>query len=291
MGTASVPIGARSSGIRHAIYLDSTFHLMSEQSLNCYSKAVRQKYDRFERRALLAVDHIFTVSQHVRQDVLDYYGVPAERTTAVGTGRGKIHAVDGPKDYSDCMTLFVAKERFEEKGGSLLLAGFRLAVQSDPRLKLVVVAQEQYREVVESIPGAEFKTALPWHELEAIFNRASLFAMPARYEPWGLVYIEALACRTPIMGLNRNALPELARNGDAGFLLDVATPDAVAKCLLDAFSNTERLAEMGRAGQEHAQKSYSWDKTAASIYSALFGSFASTKQPMSHDATKQRAEY
>ena len=271
MGTETVPTTGRGRAVStHAIYLDSTFHLMSEQAIVTYGERVKRRYECFESRALCAAERIFTVSQHAKADVIEHYGVPAERVTAVGTGRGKIRPMEGAKDHSDRLTLFVAKDRFDEKGGPLLLDGFRLAVRSDKRLKLIVVAQEQYRGVVESVPGATFKTALPWPELEALFNRALLFAMPAKYEPWGIVYIEALACGTPVLGLNRNALPELTLDGEAGFLLNEETPEAIARGLLDAFSNTDRLAEMGRVGSRHVLSHYNWETTVSRIYGTLF---------------------
>jgi glycosyltransferase involved in cell wall biosynthesis len=271
MGTATVPTSGRGPvASRQAIYLDSTFHLMSEQAKVTYGKTAKRRYESFENRALSTVEHVFTVSKYVKADVVGHYGVPAERVTVVGTGRGNVRPMEGAKNPSDYVTLFVAKDRFEEKGGPLLLNGFRLAVRSDKRLKLIVVAQEQYRSLVESVPGASFKTALPWPELEALFNRALLFAMPAKYEPWGLVYIEALACGTPVLGLNRNALPELTLDGKAGFLLNEDTPEAIAIGLLDAFSNTDRLAEMGRIGSQHVLNHYNWEKTALKIYETLF---------------------
>ncbi len=182
---------------------------------------------------------------------------------------GKIRCVGGEKSYSSRTTLFVAKDRFEEKGGLLLLEGFRLAQASDSRLKLIVVAPEQYREVAQSVPGVTFKTALPWDELEMLFNEASLFAMPAIYEPWGLVYVEALACRTPVLGMNRNSLPELTQNGAYGFLLDEATPSCVAEKLLDAYSSIDRLAAMGSRGQKYVRSRYGWDLTAERITGVL----------------------
>jgi glycosyltransferase involved in cell wall biosynthesis len=135
--------------------------------------------------------------------------------------------------------------------------------------------------MVESVPGVTFKTALPWKELETLFNEVSLFAMPALYEPWGLVYIEALACRTPVLGMNRNALPELTQNGECGFLLNEATPSCVAAKLLEAYSDIPRLATMGYRGQQYVRDRYSWDMTAARIVDAL-GESDDAEEPGAH---------
>jgi glycosyltransferase involved in cell wall biosynthesis len=243
---------------------------MSTSPKLALSEALVRRYDAFERAALTAADHIFTISECARADVIEHYAISADRVTAVGTGMGNIRAAEGRKDYSGRTTLFVAKQRFEEKGGLLILEGFRLAQKADSRLKLVVVATEPFRHMTEQVPNAVFRSAVPWEELEAYFNQAALFAMPALYEPWGLVYIEALACRTPVLGLNRNALPELTQNGKYGFLLNDTNPSSVATALLDAFSDIGRLAEMGNGGQKYVGERYSWDIVASKICRELF---------------------
>ena len=269
MGSFTVSDG-RIDGIRQAMFLDSTFHLLSLQTQTGHGAVVEKKYGDAERRAVHTMDHLFTTGEFVKRDLVEHYQVDPERVTIVGTGRGRIEPSDAPKDYAERIILFVAKERFLDKGGQVLLDGFRAAVARDPRLRLIAVVEECYRQAVESVPGATFKTAISWEELESLFNRASLFAMPAAYEPWGLVYIEALACRTPILGLNRNAFPELTANGKFGFLLQDSTPEAVAQALADAFSDLDRLAIMGASGQAYVMEKFSWKVAAERILSVLF---------------------
>jgi glycosyltransferase involved in cell wall biosynthesis len=270
MGLCTIPHRRKTGDYRHAIYMDTTFNLISKYAITPYSKAIYRKYDQFEIAGLNAADHIFTVSDCAMADLIDHYGIRPEKVTSAGTGLGKIRPRNGERDYSERTILFVAKQRFEDKGGMLLLEGFRLARKKDSRLRLMVVATEPYREMVEATAGASFKSNLSWEELEDLFNSASLFAMPALYEPWGLVYLEALACRTPILGLNRNALPEFTQNGKFGFLIDEPSPSAVANALCAALADTDKLATMGREAQRYVQGRYGWDKTAARIKNVLF---------------------
>jgi glycosyltransferase involved in cell wall biosynthesis len=93
--------------------------------------------------------------------------------------------------------------------------------------------------------------------------------MPALHEPWGLVYLEALACRCAVLGLDRNALGEITGAGKYGFLVRHATPAAIADALVLAFSDTDKLRSMAAAGQEHCLSTYSWARTAALIRQRL----------------------
>jgi glycosyltransferase involved in cell wall biosynthesis len=270
--TSTIPHSRKRSVARHAIYIDSTFHIMATYASVRYPDSVRRSYERFEAGAIAAADHLFAISECVQDDIINHYGIAPDRVTAVGTGLGKIRPVTTPRDYSGRSILFVAKQRFTEKGGDLLLDAFRLAQAQDARIKLNVVATEPYRQAVESIPGATFHSNLPWEQLEALFNSACIYAMPALYEPWGLVYVEALSCRTPILGLARAAFPELACHGECGFIVQESTPQAVAASLLDALSDPDRLARMGERGQQYVQGRYSWLKTSERIRHALFES-------------------
>ena len=266
MGTLTIPVGSnrRSRGL-HYIFIDSTFHLLSNNEFTGYDFLQKARFDDLERRSFHSAEHLFTISEYVREDLIGHYGVPPDRITVVGTGRGKITPYFGTKEYKDGSVLFVAKERFEEKGGRLLLDAFPKLTAVYPKVRLVMVCERKYQPLVESVPNAMFKTSLPWEELESLFHQAAIFAMPALHEPWGLVYLEALASRCAVLGLDRNALAEITGGGKYGFLVKHATPAAIAVALIGAFSDAEKLRSMAAAGQEHCLSTYSWARTAALI--------------------------
>lgn len=270
MGTLTIPVGStRTGGGPHYIFIDSTFHLLSNNEFTGYDVLQKSRFDALERWSFHSAKHLFAISEYVREDLIGHYGVPPERITVVGTGRGKITPYFGTKEYKDGTVLFVAKERFEEKGGRLLLDAFQKLTSVHPKVKLIMVCERKYQALVESVPNAVFKTSLPWEELESLFHQAALFAMPALHEPWGLVYLEALASRCAVLGLERNALAEITGGGKHGFLVRHATPAAIADALISAFSDAEKLRSMAAAGQEHCLSTYSWARTAALIRQRL----------------------
>src|SRR3546814_12809912 len=88
-------------------------------------------------------------------------------------------------------------------------------------------------------------------------------------DPWGQVYLEALTSRTPVLGLERNGLPEITENGRHGFMVQQADPVALADAILDAMSAPDRLVAMGHSGQRPVLDTYSWDKVARATPPAL----------------------
>lgn len=223
-----------------------------------------------EQAAVSGTDWFFPISQHTASSLRDHYKVSPEKMTIVGTGRGQIAPLQGSKDYTRKNVLMVAKQRFEDKGGPLLIEAMKIARQSDPQLHLTLVSPRDYESFVQGAEGVTLTGNVEWSELQRLFDEACVYAMPALCEPWGLVYAEALATKTPILGLNRAALPELTENGKHGFLVDEATPQAVAQALLRAVNDPDTLQQMGESGQKYCLQNFTWERTASLMTSAIF---------------------
>lgn len=280
-GMLDVPVGPTDGSFRHYLYCDDdwSWSLTNRPDAMRYRRAGAETFALQDRLAMANIEHVFTFSQHLRAHMLSHYGLAPDRVTAVGCGMGSIVPYDGPKDYGNGRILFVAKHFFVEKGGTLLLDAFHLARQSMPGLQLTIVGDSRSRRFAEGRDGVEVLDHLSWDELQSLYRRASLLAQPMLNDPWGQVYVEALASRTPVLGLNRNGLPEIVQQGRHGFLVDAPEPNDIADALLSAMANPARLAAMGRSGQLHVVGQYSWDLVArriASVDPALPQTYACT---------------
>lgn len=207
------------------------------------------------------VGHVFTTSEWAKSELIAD-GAQPENVTAVGTGVGNlIKPYFGHKDYSNGVTLCVAKVRHHDKGIDLLLSGFEIARQERPDLTLHLVVPPNS---VRPASGLHLHHNLPADELIDLYRRSAVFAMPARNEPYGLVYLEAQLAGMALVGSSEGAFPELAAYGQSGFVVSTLTPEAIAMALLEAHSDPVRLERMGILGRESAIGS-SWDRTMAAI--------------------------
>ena len=265
-GTLDLPVWD-SGASTHDLLCDQTWALSLRHRPDAanYSDVACRHFEALERESYSQMRHIFTFGRYVRKNLIEHYGIAPDRVTAVGSGMGDIAPYIGPKDYGNGVLLFVAKHLFAAKGGLLLLDAFRIVRERRPGLTLVIVGSERQREIASREPNVEFHAYVPWPNLEALYRRASILVQPMLNDPWGQVYLEALASRTPVIGLNRNGLPEITEFGRHGFLVDEAEPEALAETILDAVSDPNRLAEMGESGQRHVVQSYSWDRVSRRI--------------------------
>jgi glycosyltransferase involved in cell wall biosynthesis len=90
------------------------------------------------------------------------------------------------------------------------------------------------------------------------------------YEPWGLVYLEAMACGMPIVGFARNAFPEFVCDDAHGYTLP-ADQDAasLADLILHMKSHPEELAEKGERARQYCMKNFNWDLAAGRILEVI----------------------
>ena len=269
-GTLDLPFLKFPENQSHYLYCDSTWNLWlsNSTSIKKYSKKLLIDAEMLEKKSYQQMRHIFSISEYVKKNLTDHYGIDPNKITVVGTGLGVIKPYYGHKDYTNGKILFAAKERFEDKGGYLVLEAFKIASKSNPNLELTIVGQNEYTGKI-NLPNVKTFGYISLEKLQSIFNTSSLFLMPALNEPWGLVYLEALACKMPIIGLNKNSFPEISDYGKYGFGLDDTNPEKLAQVILNAFDNNDKLLKIGQKAQQYCLNKFTWQKTVAKIIQTI----------------------
>ena len=96
-------------------------------------------------------------------------------------------------------------------------------------------------------------------ELVAIYNLATVFAMPSLYEGFGLPVLEAMACGCPVITSKEGSLKEVADN--AALIVDAYDEGDMAKGIQKVFNDIDLQKELTLKGLERAKK-FSWKNTA-----------------------------
>ena len=108
-----------------------------------------------------------------------------------------------------------------------------------------------------------FQEAVAQSELPLYYSAADLCVLPSRYETFGLVALEALACGTPVIASKTGGMAEVIKTR-AGILLEEPSAARLASIISGVLNDPALLNGMAAQARE-AVSNLSWDMTVKNI--------------------------
>ncbi len=144
----------------------------------------------------------------------------------------------------------------------LIIAGGYRPGESDgiERDRIEGIVKELGIESLTTFPGRLTESDLPIY-----YAAANVCVVPSHYEPFGLVAIEAMACRTPVVaskvgGLQFTVIPEVT-----GLLAPPQDEDAFAQAIDRILSNPAWGDHLGQMARQRVELALSWDSVASRL--------------------------
>ena len=110
----------------------------------------------------------------------------------------------------------------------------------------------------------------------AYYQACDIFLMPSRIdkndgtvEAFGITYLEAGACRKPVVGGLTGGISEAVLDGENGFLVNPEKPNEIASAVIEIFDSPSLSDLMGKRGKELASKN-SWSNVAINYENLLY---------------------
>lgn len=179
--------------------------------------------------------HKIAVAQWLVDLARDQFGDPAVSLVPNAVDPEQFYAK--PRGKQLVPTVGTMDASADWKGCDVVYAAFEQARKTIPNLRLVAFGSQLSR---ENFPeGAEFVQSPNQEQLRSLYSQCDAWLFGSRFEGFGLPILEAMACRTPVIGTRAGAAPEFIQN-DAGVLVDIDDVDAMAKGMI-------RIAQMPEA--------------------------------------------
>jgi glycosyltransferase involved in cell wall biosynthesis len=202
-----------------------------------------------------------------REKIRQELGIPAGAPVVISVCR--LYPGKGPEDLVRCLPALRAKH---------------------PDVVLVVVGEETiygYRQhlqqvaqdlgVAESLKLVGFRNDIP-----DLMAAADVFAMASLAEPFGLVYLEAMAVQLPVVAFDSGATPEVVMDGTTGLLSDPGDSRQMTTNLLSLLGDPARRHQMGTAGRRRLEAGFTTARMAADV-DALYKQLTSTTDAEAED--------
>lgn len=146
--------------------------------------------------------------------------------------------------------------REDYKGHRELIDAWPQVVAAVPNARLVIAGDGSGRAALQRLAGAsavgdriELTGFVPDAELDALWQRATVFAMPSRGEGFGLTYIEAMRRGVPVLASVHDAAPEINLHGVTGYNVDLDRDGELAERIVELLRDRDHARGLGRAGQ------------------------------------------
>ena len=278
------PVPVRIAGARN-VY---TLHDLVPLKLPFATLDRKRFYHRLVERCVADADHIVTVSESSRRDIIDLFDAPEDRVTntyqhapvPAGSGRqlGDVGAIFGVKadEYFLYFGAIEPKKNIArlveaylsiDSATPLVIVGAR-AWQQDDELRLVEAVAQRTGGTGPRIVQLDY---LPRRLLMHLVAHARAVVFPSLYEGFGLPVLEAMQLGVPVITSIKGSLPEVA--GAAALSVDPYDVAALAAAIRRVDGDAGLRARMARGGREQAAR-FSLDhhrRRLHAVYSKVLG--------------------
>jgi phosphatidylinositol alpha-mannosyltransferase len=179
---------------------------------------------------------------------------------------------------------FVGRFTEPRKGFPVLVDAFTTLVARRPGLRLLVVGHGDPAEILADLPPAvadqiTFLGLVSEEEKARALRSVSVYVAPnTGGESFGMILTEAMAAGAPVVASDIEAFRYVLDQGQAGALVPVSDPDALAATLdglLDDPAARARLTERGRT----AVSAYDWPVIARRVFEVYSLAVEATPRP------------
>lgn len=174
-----------------------------------------------------------------------------------------------PRNKRSIPTVGMMYSRIPWKGSDISIKAFSIAAYQIPNLRLIAFGKEYLSSKLPLPANAEFYYTPPQDRIKDIYAQCDAWLFGSRSEGFGLPILEAMACRTPVIGTPTGAAPELIANG-GGILVKPEDSEDMARAIISLCAlSDEEWRSMSDAAYQTATR-YTWDDAAKLFEKALY---------------------
>jgi glycosyltransferase involved in cell wall biosynthesis len=125
---------------------------------------------------------------------------------------------------------------------------------------------ELEREVREKVQGNPYikwiNEMVPKDRVIQLYSHAAAFICPSIYEPFGIINLEAMACKAPVIASRVGGIKEVVVDGETGFLVEPDNLEELAEKIRIILNSPELAAKFKETGRKRVEEHFSWETIA-----------------------------
>ncbi|MEL6309293.1 MAG: glycosyltransferase family 4 protein [Chloroflexota bacterium] len=243
------------------------------------------------------------ISDHIRNFVVDVEGGPAQKIHTIKYGIEHESPTQEAKDNArasliaeldvaeDSYLIGMACRLVEQKGVDVAIKAMTELHREYPNAHLIIAGDGELKHaLVHEVAQLGLTDAvhfLGWRvDVPQIMLGLDIFWVPSRWEGFGLVALEAMSKRTPVVASRVSALPEVVADEESGLLVPVDDAPALAEATRALLDDRSLRVHMAMVGEDRVESLFSVERMAEETY-ALYRRFV-PEQPRTTTTVKRK---
>jgi len=258
-------------------------HVHATEFDRCGGECVDARIYEIEKRGLEAADKIIVVSDFTKRKIIKYYGISADKIEVVHNGltsldrKGKA-SLEAFKKTGYRVVLFLGRMTLQ-KGPDWFLKAAQKVLRVYPKVLFIMVGTgDMERQVIEEAAQMGISDRVLFtgyvknEDLSRMYRTADLYVMPSVSEPFGIVALEALSYKTPVIISKQSGVAETVNHA---LKVDFWDTDEIANKINAILTHPSLRRCLKNYGEAEAKKN-NWRKAALKCI-GVYRSFASSK--------------
>ena len=268
-----IPDGIEKTNIKTVV----TIHdLIFKRFPHYYKKIDRKIYDNKIKHAVKFAHTIIAISEQTKKDIIEFYQVAENKIEVIYQA---CDAIFEKKQTS--VEINLIKETYalpanyllyvgtiEERKNALVILQAMLALPSHVKLVMVgkkksygliidaFIKKHELNDRVIQINQVDFK------DLPAIYQAATIFIYPSKFEAFGIPIIEALHSETPVIAAKGSCLAEAG--GPNSLYFEPSNAEELTGLIADLLADESKRKSMAASGKKYVEK-FNGDKIATEL--------------------------
>ncbi|WP_181537391.1 glycosyltransferase [[Anoxybacillus] calidus] len=219
----------------------------------------KRLYAFIEKMLSIKTDKIINISKYEYKNSIKY-GISEEKSIVILNGISNFsnnnhlkNGIDLKINKNKINLLFVG--RFDRQKGLDILINFFHKYHIN-HIELYVIGESVIGDLNFTFPDNVKHLGWVSNQLmDQYYKQFDAVIMPSRWEGFGLVAIEAMKNKVPVIASNRGALPEIVEHDNNGYIFDLSKEEELLNILNQL--DKEQLKQMGLKGYETFKKKFS----------------------------------
>lgn len=231
-----------------------------------YFKEIHKTYSQKIDNIMSYCERVITVSEFQKRNIVEIYNNYEKKICTIYNGVD-INNFNGTHyERKEKDKLIFVGNLIDVKGVDILIHALNL-LKDDISISCDIYGdgknKEKYQDMVDKLDigkWVKFKGWIDHDILPKLFQKYSFLVLPSRYETFGIVLIEAMACGIPVIATRVGAVSEIVSSEDVGILVEPDSPELLAEGIKNAINK-----DWNRELISNYAKKFSIEKTAREI--------------------------